>query len=431
MTPEIVAELNPPRLPADFVGTGWADLLAAFGLGLLLAALAAMLIGPMLRPRRRRESVAARLARLGALPPDDRLLGQLRLLDGDRRRASARDPRRALRAHAARPGGARRPDPPAQRNGDAMVDFALPLAFLLLPLPFLVRLLPPRGAGGQPLYLPPAIAAGAGSAASGRLDRPGLILAAFWLCLVTAVAGPQRLVPVPDRTASGRDIVLTLDLSGSMAIEDFSLDGETASRLDAVKRVATGFVEARRGDRIGAVIFADRAYVAAPLTYDLTAVARAIDSAEIGLTGRSTAISDGLGLALKRILADPASSRVIVLLSDGRDTAARLDPRQVARLAAENGVRVHTIALGPEDLEERPASRDAVDITTLREIAATSGGRTWRVRDMDDLTAMAAELDRLEPNPSGRPPLIQERPLWMWPAAFALGLGLAVAWRRA
>ncbi len=313
-----------------------------------------------------------------------------------------------------------------------MLDFALPYAFLLLPLPLLVRLLPARGAGGgQALWLPPAIAAGAGDAATRRLDRPGLLLAALWLCLVAAVAGPQRLVPVPDRSASGRDIVLTLDLSGSMAIEDFALDGETASRLDAVKRVATGFVEARRGDRVGVVIFADRAYVAAPLTWDLAAVARAIDSAEIGLTGRSTAISDGLGLALKRILADTARSRVIVLLSDGRDTADRLEPRQVARLAAGNGVRVHTIALGPEDLEERPASRDAVDIATLREIAETSGGRTWRVRTMDDLTAMAAELDRLEPNPSSRPPLIQQRPLWIWPAAAALALGLAVAWRRA
>ncbi|HET9069421.1 MAG TPA: VWA domain-containing protein [Amaricoccus sp.] len=292
-------------------------------------------------------------------------------------------------------------------------------------------MLPPRGAGGQALYLPPAIAAGAGVAAARGLDRPGIALALLWLCLVAALAGPERLVPVPDRTASGRDIVLALDLSGSMAIEDFSLDGETASRLDAVKRVATRFVEARRGDRIGLVIFADRAYVASPLTWDLTAVARLIESAEIGLTGRSTAISDGLGLALKHILADPARSRVIVLLSDGRDTAARLDPRQVARLAAGNDVRVHTIALGPEDLEEQPASRDAVDIATLREIAAASGGQSWRVRDMDDLTAMAAELDRLEPNPSGRPPLVRRHPLWPWPAAAALGLGLFVAWRRA
>lgn len=311
-----------------------------------------------------------------------------------------------------------------------MPELAVPLALLALPLPLLVRLLPARGAGGQALWLPSGIAAGAGAAAQRRLDRPGLLLAALWLCLVAAAAQPQRLVAVPDRTASGRDIMLALDLSGSMAIEDFSLDGETASRLDAVKRVATRFVEARRGDRIGVVIFADRAYVAAPLTWDLTAVARAIESAEIGITGRSTAISDGLGLALKRILADPAQSRVIVLLSDGRDTVARLDPTRVAGLAAGKGVRVHTIALGPEDLEERPASRDAVDIATLRAIAETSGGQTWRVRDMDDLVAMAAELDRLEPNPSDRPPRIEKHPLWMWPAALGLALALALAWRR-
>lgn len=315
--------------------------------------------------------------------------------------------------------------------GAAVPDFALPLALLLLPLPLLARRLPPRAASGLALYLPPGIAAAAGPAAARASVRPGLPAALLWICLVLALAQPQRLVSTPDRSASGRDIVLALDLSGSMAIEDFSLDGETASRLDAVKRVAARFVEARRGDRIGLVIFADRAYVAAPLTHDLTAVARAIEEAQIGLTGRSTAISDGLGLALKRILADPAQSRVVVLLSDGKDTAARLEPAAVAKLAAENGVRVHTIALGPEDLETRPASRDAVDIATLRAIAEASGGQTWRVRDMADLTAMAEELDRLEPNPSNRPPLLLERPLWIWPAAAAFLLALWTARARA
>lgn len=312
-----------------------------------------------------------------------------------------------------------------------MPDFAWPLALLLLPLPFLAWRLPPRAASGLALYLPPGIAETAGPTALRAAIRPGLAASLLWFALVLAIAQPQRLVSMPDQTATGRDIMLALDLSGSMAIEDFSLDGEVASRLDAVKRVAARFVEARRGDRIGVVIFADRPYVAAPLTHDLTAVARAIESAEIGLTGRSTAISDGLGLSLKRILADPAQSRVIVLLSDGRDTATRLDPREVARLAAENGVRVHTIALGPEDLETRPASRDAVDIATLRAIAEASGGETWRVRDMADLTAMAAELDRLEPNPSARPPLIVERPLWTWPAAVAFLLALWTARARA
>ncbi|MFT4151845.1 MAG: VWA domain-containing protein [Paracoccaceae bacterium] len=306
-----------------------------------------------------------------------------------------------------------------------MIGLAFPLALLLLPVPLLARLLPPRAAAGQAMVLPSAIAAAAMPARGPAVWRGHLLAALVWACLCLALAQPERMEMVADRSASGRDIMIALDMSGSMETPDFALDGETVTRLAAVKRVAEGFIRARQGDRIGLVIFADRAYVAAPLTHDLPAVARALDEAQIGLTGRSTAISDGLGLALKRILADPSPSRVIVLLSDGRDTAARLDAQQVARLAAENGVRIHTVALGPEDMESRPAARDAVDIATLRGIAVAAGGQTFRVRSMDDLTAMAADLDRLEPNPSTRPPVAVPRALWVWPAAAALILALA------
>lgn len=312
-----------------------------------------------------------------------------------------------------------------------MPVFAHPLAFLLLVLPLAVRLLPPRAATGLALALPPAVAAAARPATPARVLGPGAAAIGLWVCLVTALAGPARLATEPDRSASGRDIMLAIDLSGSMAIEDFTVDGVTATRLAAVKRVASAFVAARRGDRIGLVIFADRAYVAAPLTHDLAAVSRAIETAEIGLTGRSTAIAEGLGLALKRILADPATTRTIVLLSDGKDTAARLEATDVARLAAADGVRIHTIALGPADLESTPSARDAVDTATLRAIAETSGGRSFRVRDTADLVAMATELDQLEPNPTRRPPVVVRWPLWPWAATAALLLALAAAWRRA
>ncbi|KFI25825.1 von Willebrand factor A [Haematobacter missouriensis] len=309
------------------------------------------------------------------------------------------------------------------------MQFSHPFAFLLLPLPLILfYLLRPRENRTEALHLPEAIAAAGVPVAEGPLRDGSLPLRlALWLFLTLALAGPEWLQPTPDRTATGRDIMLSLDLSGSMETPDFTLDGQTASRLAAVKRVASRFVSEREGDRIGLVIFADQAYVAAPLTHDLAAVVRAIDSAEIGITGRSTAIADGLGLALKRVTAEPATSRVIVLLSDGRDTADRLDARDVGRLAATMGVRVHTIALGPEDLETRPAARDAVDIATLRDIAEASGGRSWRVRNMADLVQMAADLDRLEPNPSSRPPVIVAEALWAWPAALALLLALGVA----
>ena len=308
---------------------------------------------------------------------------------------------------------------------------AAPLALLLLPLPLLARrLLPPQPAQLAAMRLPGAIGAAALPANAQRrtLTRTRALKALLWCALVLALSGPARLVATADTSASGRDILLSLDLSGSMAIEDFDLDGQRISRLEAVKQVAQGFVASRAGDRIGLVLFADRAYVAAPLTHDLAAVSRAIEEAGIGITGRSTAIAEGLGLALKRVVAGAAQGQVIVLLSDGKETGARMDARQVAALAAERGVRVHTIALGPDDLETRPASRDAVDIALLREIAAASGGTSYRVRDMADLAAMAADLDRLEPNPSRRPPVLVPQPLWIWPAMLALlaalGLGL-------
>lgn len=311
-----------------------------------------------------------------------------------------------------------------------MADLAYPLALLLLPLPLLVRMLPPRAAVGQAFALPDGIATQA-EPDTHPLRGTGLWLAAaIWMCLVLALAGPQRIEIQPDRSASGRDIMLTLDMSGSMATPDFALNGETVSRLAAVKDVAARFVAARTGDRIGLVIFADRAYVAAPLTHDLTAVARAIDEAEIGLTGRATAISDGLGLALKRIAATPATSKVIVLLSDGRDTAARLDAQEVAKLAATDGVRVHTIALGPEDLETRPTARDAVDLATLRAISTAADGTTFRVRTTADLQQIMAEIDKLEPNPSERPPIAVPHPLWPWLAATALVFSLVAGVRR-
>lgn len=307
------------------------------------------------------------------------------------------------------------------------MTLTFPLALLLLPLPLLVRLLPATATRGG-LQVPQHIFDGMTPASTGR---SGIALATLaWAALVLALAGPAVQRQSAALPASGRDIVLVLDLSGSMEKQDFALDGQPISRLDAVKRVASRFVAARKGDRIGLVIFGNRAYFAQPVTFDVAAVARAIDEAQIGISGRATAISDGLGLATRRLAQGDAPTRVIVLLSDGVDTSGKVGAVDAARLAARHGIRTHTIALGPDDLENSPKSRDAVDSKTLREVAEAANGTSFRVRGMEDLIRMAATLDELEPNPSQRPPLRYLQELWIWPALLAFAAILMLAVRR-
>ncbi|MDP5306613.1 VWA domain-containing protein [Paracoccus spongiarum] len=311
------------------------------------------------------------------------------------------------------------------------MSLAAPWLLALLPLPLLLRrLLPPLALRRPALVLPPHLDAAAQQAGSAGLRRGPWLAALAWAALVLALAGP-RIEAVSDIVpASGRDIVLALDLSGSMMKEDFQLDGQPLTRLDAVKRTASAFVAARRGDRIGLVIFGERAYFAEPLTSDVAAVARTIDEAQIGISGRGTAISDGLGLATKRLSQSAAPSRVIVLLSDGVDTSGTVQAVDAARLADRHGIRIHSIALGPEDLETQPASRDAVDVATLRAVAAAAGGESFRVRTVADLDRMAEALDRLEPNPSARPPMRYWQSLWVWPAGLSLACLALIGLRR-
>ncbi|RAP41925.1 hypothetical protein BYZ73_08215 [Rhodovulum viride] len=302
------------------------------------------------------------------------------------------------------------------------MSLSFPWVLALLPLPLLlVRFLPPQRPGAGALGLPPALATAFHAAGSAPVRRHArsIALGAAWIALVAALAGPRQERVLDVLPASGRDIVLALDLSGSMEREDFRLNGQTVSRLAAVQAVAAAFVRGRVGDRVGLVVFGERAYVAAAPTHDLAAVADVIEGLQIGVSGKATAIADGLGLAIRRLRDRDGGSRVILLLSDGRDTTGPVDPVAAARAARDLGMRVYTIALGPADLTDDPVSRDAVDADTLRRIAEAAGGKTFRVRTTDDLEAVAEAVDRLEPSLAALPPLRTWRGLWTWPAAFA------------
>jgi Ca-activated chloride channel family protein len=224
--------------------------------------------------------------------------------------------------------------------------------------------------------------------------------------------------------------MLALDLSGSMARKDFTIDGQPARRIDALRLVARNFIRGRAGDRIGLVIFAEQAYVAAAPSFDVAAVSQALDEVQIGLVGRSTAIGDGLGLALKRLNDSKSPSRVVILLSDGANNAGATEPVAVAHLAKSLGIRVHTIALGLHDFKNPEGDPDPVDTETLKKVAEGSGGTAFRVRTTEDLEQVSRAIDTLERGHELAPPVVIRKDLWMYPAGLSLFAAVALMLRR-
>lgn len=294
--------------------------------------------------------------------------------------------------------------------GWAGIDgFAWPWVLFALPLPWLLRrMLPAAADTGAALKVPygarlDAIAARAGGA--GRAAGAGVLAWLAWTLLCVAAARPQQLGPPVQPPQAARDLMLAVDLSGSMGEEDMALGGQSVDRLTAAKAVLADFLDRRAGDRIGLIVFGDRAYALTPLTRDLSAVRQQLDDTVVGLPGRATALGDAIGLAVKRLRQQPANERVLVLLTDGVNTAGQIEPLKAAALARDAGVRIHTIAFGGDGdtlsvfgLPIRmPGGDDSVDEDTLRRIAAMTGGRAFRARDADQLAGIYAEIDRIEP----------------------------------
>ncbi|MBK1654811.1 VWA domain-containing protein [Allochromatium vinosum] len=318
-----------------------------------------------------------------------------------------------------------------------MITLAWPWVLLALPLPVLTRWLPPaRDDVGAALRFP--IHVGLGTEAVGHPPRPSgwrrqrlLIGLLAWGLLVLAAARPQWVgAPVPLPLA-GRDLMLAIDVSGSMAQEDYELDGRPVSRLAVVRTVASAFVERRAGDRLGLILFGTRAYLQTPLTFDGATVAAMLRDSVVGLAGRETAIGDAIGLAVKRLREQPEGQRVLILLTDGDNTAGALDPLEAAELAAQAGVRVYTIGIGGGELGVRSLFgmrllRQASDFdpATLERIAGITGGRAFTADSRQQLEAVYNELDRLEPSEREERTYRPQRALFVWPAALALILSI-------
>ncbi|VAW82533.1 Aerotolerance protein BatA [hydrothermal vent metagenome] len=316
------------------------------------------------------------------------------------------------------------------------IEFAWPWLLAALPLPLLALLLP-RAASATPAALRfPFYAALQTSLQShtGQRSRLRLALATLaWLLLVLAAARPQLIGETVHLPISGRSLMLAVDISGSMQTEDMQINGRQLSRLTAVKLVAGEFIEQRKGDRIGLILFGDQAYLQAPLTFDRSTVRTLLDEAQIGLAGKRTAIGDAIGLAIKRLRKEPASNRVLILLTDGTNTAGNVDPLKAADLAAREGVRIYTIGIGSSEMQvqtpfgiQRVATGD-LDESSLKAIASKTNGRYFRARDTAQLAKIYALLDRIEPVSKDEQTWRPVDELYFWPLGAALLLSTLIA----
>lgn len=312
-----------------------------------------------------------------------------------------------------------------------MLSWQWPFLFYLLPIPILARfLIPAKEQAPEAIRVPFYDELRALDSERQRKSTPAwlqaLIMALIWICLVSAAARPTWVgdpVPLP---REGRDLMLAVDISLSMQEEDMQVNKRYVDRITAVKAVIGDFIEQRLGDRIGLILFGQQGYLQTPLTFDTRTVNEQLQEAQLGFAGNATAIGDAIGLSIKRLRDRPAESRVVILLTDGANTAGT-DPREAANIAAEANIRIHTVGVGADAKVVRnifgserlvnPSSD--LDEETLLYIAETTGGQYFRARDPSELMSIYQYLDELEPMPEEQ----TFRPtasLFHWPLTLAV-----------
>ena len=322
-----------------------------------------------------------------------------------------------------------------------MFHFAWPWIFLLLPLPiFIYRFIAPvvteRSAIIVPFYRQLAVLEPSGFIRKSTYFLMNLLLLVLiWLLVIAALARPQWAGTPVAAPSSGRDLLVAVDISDSMDQQDMVIDGNPASRLETVKHVLEDFIKRREGDRIGLILFGSNAYLQAPLTFDTKTVRQFLMEAQLGFAGPKTAIGEAIGLSVKRLQElNNSQNRVIILLTDGANTAGEIAPLEAAELAKQTDVRIYTIGIGADEMLVRgffgtrkinPSLQ--LDERTLVDIAQKTNGKYFRARETATLEEIYAQLDRLEPITQLDQWLRPTYALFYWPLAMALGLTLLMA----
>lgn len=309
-----------------------------------------------------------------------------------------------------------------------MLEFSWPWLFLLLPLPLLLLLLKPAASNASTRLRIPSFAKHnlTSQSIEPHARRLNPLEWVIWLLLVTAAANPTWLDEPISLPNEGRDIMLAVDLSGSMTEQDMAYNGQYVDRLTMVKAVLSDFIEQRQGDRLGLILFGDTAFLQTPLTRDVKTVSKMLSEAQIGLVGRATAIGDALGLSVKRFANKDESNRIVVLLTDGQNTAGNLNPEDALLLAREEGIKVYTIGVGSDNprgfslFNVGGSSGSNLDESLLKKIAEQTGGLYFRAKDVAGLQQIYAELDKLEPISADEQTFRPQSSLFYYPLLIAI-----------
>lgn len=320
-----------------------------------------------------------------------------------------------------------------------MFEWHWPWAFYLVPLPLILFWLLPIVKRQEAALKVPNISLwktnqGASHAYSQKSWPKWVIPSLLWLCIITAMARPHILGDVVELPTSGRDLILAVDLSGSMNIEDMQSEGRPVNRLFTVKKVLNNFIRERKGDRLGLVLFGSQAYLQSPLTFDWQTIQTLMNEAQIGLAGKQTAIGDAIGLTIKRLQSNPEQSRVVILLTDGANTAGEVEPLKAAELAQQSKVKIYTIGLGADSMEvssffgtrQVNPSRD-LDEGTLQKMADLTGGHYFRAKDSKELEQIYDLIDELEPTEKDPEIFRPQTNMYFWPLGAALILSFLLA----
>lgn len=320
-----------------------------------------------------------------------------------------------------------------------MLTFEWPWILILLPLPWLYRqwrqpIKNRVAALKAPLYTE-RLTAQLESGSPSQLKQLVLILLMLcWLATLLAAARPVWVGSPVSLPTTGRDLLIAVDISGSMKETDMRVANELINRLDAVKLVVGDFVQRRTGDRLGLILFGSVPYLQTPLTFDRTTMNTLLQEAQIGFAGNGTAIGDAIGLSVKRLQERPENHRVLILLTDGANTAGEIPPLEAAKAAAIKGIKIYTIGIGADvkyeggffgSLRVNPSRN--LDEKTLTSIAEKTGGMYFRARNPQELEGIYQEMDKLEPTEQNEETLRPTKALFHWPLGLAFIISLLMS----